>query len=73
MAAGPIVVDDLEDNASVKIRRCVMRHVTELATHQLGVPFDLYGSHHFENRHVRTVQPLPDTHGCSGTRAQPAT
>ncbi len=49
MAAGSFVVDDLEDNAAVKARGCVMGHVTELATHQLGVPFDLDGSHHFKN------------------------
>ena len=55
VAAGPIVLDDLEHNAAVKTRGRVVRHVTELATHHLGVPFDLYGSHHVEYRHERTV------------------
>ena len=54
-AAGPVVLDDLEHDASVDVRGCMVRHVTELTPHHLGVPFDLHRSHHVENCHTITL------------------
>jgi hypothetical protein len=52
VAAGPVVLDDLEHDASVNPRTRVMRHVAELATNHVGTPLYLYGTRYMQDGHT---------------------